>query len=598
VSTPSALERARAALARGDVLIAYDGARPIVDTDPDDVNARFILALALARSGAVEAAKRETAELQERVKASTSASARLREDADALVARLAKDDALAAHGEERRTRARAAAELYEAVADRYQRHYSCVNAASLWLIGGDEQRARALATRARVLAAEQLLHDEEDDTYWRLATDAEAALVLGDLDAARASLARAAEVAPDDHGARATTRRQLLIVGELVGAPADLADPLRAPTVLHYCGHMLDGPDAVLVGADDGRDVAVAVKSFLDDVRVGFAFGSLACGADIVVAEQLLDRDVELAVVLPFAIDEFETTSVARGGVDWVTRFHRCLERAASVTLASDSGFAGDDELFGYGASIAMGHALNRAAFLGADAVQLAIWDGEPAQDAAAGTAHDIAVWERSGLRSHVIRTAPRRASSTSSANARMSPRPIRAILFSDFRGFSRLLDQHFAAFVDEVLGTLGRVLHEHGDALLWRNTWGDAIQAVFSDVAGAARCALALQHAIAGLDLPALDLPVDMGLRVAGHVGPVLQLTDPVTGGPRYWGRELTRAARIEPRTPEGEVYVTDAFAALLALEPDAGIRSDYVGRLTTAKDFETIPMYRLRTA
>ena len=63
----------------------------------------------------------------------------------------------------------------------------------------------------------------------------------------------------------------------------------------------------------------------------------------------------------------------------------------------------------------------------------------------------------------------------------------------------------------------------------------------------------------------------------------------------PGWWGRELARAAHIEPRTPEGEVYATDAFAALLALEPESGLACEYVGRDTTAKDFETIPMYRI---
>jgi hypothetical protein len=84
----------------------------------------------------------------------------------------------------------------------------------------------------------------------------------------------------------------------------------------------------------------------------------------------------------------------------------------------------------------------------------------------------------------------------------------------------------------------------------------------------------------------------------MGGHVGPVMTITDPVRGHTASWGRELTRAARIEPRTPEGDVYVTDAFAALLALEPDAGYATEYVGRVTTAKQFETIPMYRLRRA
>ena len=111
-----------------------------------------------------------------------------------------------------------------------------------------------------------------------------------------------------------------------------------------------------------------------------------------------------------------------------------------------------------------------------------------------------------------------------------------------------------------------------------------------------AASCALALQDALNGLDRAAIGLPVDLDLRIGAHVGPVMALPDPITRQQTYWGRELTRAARIEPRTPEGEVYVTDAFAALLALEVDAPFATDYVGRVTTAKDFETIPMYRLR--
>jgi adenylate cyclase len=70
----------------------------------------------------------------------------------------------------------------------------------------------------------------------------------------------------------------------------------------------------------------------------------------------------------------------------------------------------------------------------------------------------------------------------------------------------------------------------------------------------------------------------------------------DPVLRINMVMGRGLTRAARIEPRTPPGEVYVTTSFAALLRLEPDSGVTSEYVGHLTTAKNFETTPMYLLR--
>jgi len=70
------------------------------------------------------------------------------------------------------------------------------------------------------------------------------------------------------------------------------------------------------------------------------------------------------------------------------------------------------------------------------------------------------------------------------------------------------------------------------------------------------------------------------------------------VRGVDTVFGRQLTRAARIEPRTPPGEVYATNALAALLRLDPEAGVTPEYVGRVTTAKGFETIPMYVLRRA
>ena len=578
------LTDARRALSRGDVLIAYDLARNVLGDDPDDLEARYVVALSLARSGASEQAGIEASELGRRVANSDAATLQQCEDADALVARLAKDDALACEGPERASRARAAAQLYEAVANRYNRSYSCVNAASLWLIGGDESRARRLAERTLDRQTAQ-----ESDAYWRLVTEAEAAVVLNDEARAREALRAAAALEPVDFGARASTRRQLRVVCVARGLAPDIADVLELPSVLHYCGHMVNGDE----DAFDG--VAPQVTQFLDQRNVGFAYGSLASGADIIIAELLLDRGVELQVVLPFALAEFVEVSVAPAGSEWPTRFDHCLSRATSVTYASDSAYAGDDELFTYNSRIAMGHALNRAAFLGVDAEQLVVWDGRPTHGTA-GTARDVEAWSSSGRASHVIPIAPRVRKAPVQVGAPESAREIDAILFTDLQGFSGLRDEHFPVYVREVLGELAHVLDRHRDALLGYNSWGDAILAVFADVPSAARCALDLQQAIGDIEMSNDELPLNLAMRIGAHVGPVLHLVEPFKGELVYWGRELTRAARIEPRTPVGEVYVTDAFAALLALEPMSGIRCEYVGQVTTAKDFETIPMYRLR--
>jgi class 3 adenylate cyclase len=253
-----------------------------------------------------------------------------------------------------------------------------------------------------------------------------------------------------------------------------------------------------------------------------------------------------------------------------------------------------DDELFGYAGRIAMGHALNRAAYLDAPAEQLAIWD-QTRTDGIAGTAHDVAVWRHSGHPTSIIPLPPELTKRRRTTPKPRDTRRIGAIIFTDFRGFSRLRDEDFPVFVHNVFAPMGAELDRHADELLWRNSWGDAIAAVFADVNAAAECALGLHDVMAGIDLHALDLPTDLDLRIGAHAGPVLAIPDPIAKRETYWGRELTRAARIEPRTPEGEVYVTDAFAALLALEPGTRFATEYVGRITTAKNFETVPMYRL---
>ena len=374
---------------------------------------------------------------------------------------------------------------------------------------------------------------------------------------------------------------------------------LAPATVLYYCGHRID---------DDGAqprfppalaaDVAKEVEHFLESRRVGFAYGSLASGTDIIVAEALLDRAIELNVELPFDAGEFDQISVANAGAGWSERYRSCLARATTVSCATDSAYLGDGELFGYASRIAMGHAINRARFLGVEVEQLAVWDGV-VENQAAGTAHDVAIWERTGRPSHVVTlTAGARATRRRPRAHGAGSRSIRAVLFGDFRGFSRLRDEQFPVFVEEVLGPVAGVLHRFASETVYRNSWGDAIVVVLTDVCAAAQCALEVQEAVAAVDYADLGLPDDLALRMGGHVGPVMSITDPVRDQPASWGRELTRAARIEPRTPEGDVYVTDAFAALLALEKTSPFATEYVGRVTTAKQFETIPMHRLRRA
>jgi hypothetical protein len=603
-TSADAITAIRDLIRRGEYLTAYDVAedaefhvfQPEL-TPAARAEIKYLRVLALARSGSSKRAAAEADGLAAGLPAGLPP--RLSEDIAALSARIAKDIALHSPPGERPARAAAAAAAYEEVYRRMGRSYAGVNVATLWQIAGQPERAQALAREVldvvgREIAA--LTNATDDNHYWAWATRAEALLVTGDTAGAIAALTTAASTTHNDHGAQATTRRQLRVLCTALGLdPAPILDVLRQPEVIHFCGHMTAaaGAPARFPHAQQPA-VTARVRELLQARHVGFAHGSLASGADIIIAETALSLGAELHLVLPFAIEEFIAISVAPAGPDWVERFRHCLGAATSVTIASDSAYNGDAILFAYASRIAMGQAMNRAGSIDARVWQLAVFDGEESYDKA-GTAHDIHEWRRAGGEGEIIRVTSTRTV-TVAPFVVASGRVIRSVLFGDFKGFSRLHDEHIKLFLSTVMQPVAEVLDRYGEHVIVRNTWGDGLFLIMDDAVQGARCALDLQDRLRTIDLAAAGLPADMGLRLGGHTAPLVPVYDPVLRAPMVMGRGLTRAARIEPRTPVGEVYVTTGFAALLRLEPGCGVTSEYVGHLTTAKNFETTPMYLLR--
>ncbi len=577
------LELVRSAERGGELLTAVDLAERGLDEHPGDVWLAHRAVLALARAGSTaEAARRFDA---------YGLGEREEEDVAALRARIAKDIALAASGPARVHEAARSAELYGAIFARTGGYYPGVNAATLSLLAGDAAAARSLASEVldRLAAA-------GDGSYYAAATEAEAQLLLGRPDAARAAVTRAAGLHGGDFGAVATTRRQLRLVCAAVGVDTAVLAALAGPAVAHFCGHRIAAPGA------DGRfpaaqeaSVARAIADELDRRPVGIAYGSLASGADILWAEALLERGSELNIQLPFAREEFERTSVAPSGGRWVERFERCLSSAATVGYATDDAFLGEDVLYRYGTELSMGLALLRARFLDAEVRQLAVWDGGRARGAA-GTAIDVDTWGRGGHPTVVVGVGGADRRGEPRAAVRASPaRVVRAMLFGDMKGFSRLSDEQISCFAEAVLGVFAAVLARHPDVCA-RNTWGDGLFVVLENIESAADCALELQAAMDGIDLGAAGLPRDLSLRLGAHVGPVFPVRDPVRDTPTFLGSHVSRTARIEPVTPPRAVYVTEPFAAALELAGREDLACDYVGHMPAAKDFGRLRMYRLR--
>jgi hypothetical protein len=570
------VERARGAIRYGDLLGAYDIVRAALADGQQDPGLRFIEVLALARMGETERAFA----LFQRYDLAVGAD----EDVLALGARLLKDRAVATIGPHRARMFRDASEAYLAAHARSGGYFSLINAATLAQLAGDhplaQQLARQVLAMADVAAAA---------SYFAAATAAEAWLLLNDRPMALAATATALRLPDADLGARASTVRQLALLRDHGGVSAPLADDLcaqlRPPPVIFYAGHMF--------ATDSAAEAALAARidAVLDATGAKIAYGALACGADIMIAEALLRRGGELHVVLPFPAADFLTRSVLPGGSDWAPRFDAALAAARSVTLASEAADVGDPEQIHYGNSLAMGMALLRGAHLHTSAQMLAIWDGTPARGTG-GTGDEVQRWQKMGHVAQVVApgaiTRPALGQAGHTGMAQGADRCQRAILFTDYAGFSKLGEPELPGFWADVMGRVAAALAAVEDAIDFRNSWGDAVFAVLSDVEIAARVALDIVSKPVGNTS-------EGGMRVGLHFGPVYRMVDPITGQTGYIGTEVTRAARIEPITPVGQVYVTQPFAAMLTLAHTSAFKLEYVGQVNLAKKYGAMALYRL---
>lgn len=585
----------REEIRRGDVLTAWDKVSERMSAGEKDVELLYWGVLALARAGATEQALTHFVPLAEALGGEVPRKLRIR--IGSLFARLQKDRALNGPPAERADRLAEAARAYEEVWFLYPDPFPGVNASTLWTLAGDREHARSLATEVLRLCGEQKPEEPEEEYYLR-ASEAEAALALGDLAAAEAAIRKAGATAGNDFAALAGTRRQLRLLCAAEGIDPAILDPLATPSVAYYLG---PSGTANLSPGREG-ELREAIDRALAGHRVGFAFGSLSPGAEIVFAEAALARGIELKVVFPFEVEEYRQLVVAPAGPEWLARFDRCLAGASEpVHYATTDSYLGDNGLFLYASRMAMGLALSKATTLDTQARLLAVKDDPSSERGDRFVEHEAEFWGESGFPAETVATLPPAGPGIPPALGREAPqrvggRVVKSMLFGDVKGFSKLREVQLPVFAREVLGTFSRVLESFGHRIPVKNTWGDALYVVAEDAVTGADCALSLQEGLAELKPEEHGLPAHLGLRLGGHVGPVFPVDDPVLGYRSYMGVHVSRTARIEPITPVGSVYVTEAFAAALALDRERRFTTEYVGHIPAAKDWGKLRVYVLR--
>lgn len=547
---PDPIAKARDLLAAGDCLAAIDLLRNLSDDKAGDRLAErdYLLTLALARTGASRLAL-ETFRSRLAAVDLDGLPVALARDIGALEARCLKDLALDSANREALL---TAAQAYQSVYRRFGGYYPLINAATLTLLGGDHGRAQALAR--------DTLAEATDSNYWSQVSRAEALLILKDVEKA-ATVLEAASASPVPPSDLATTKRQLSRICAANDMPASVLSSIRIPSVLYYRAGAAAGDDTSPPDPD--------IQSQIRTLNPGFAYGSLANTGDILIAEALLDMGVELNVVLPYRADEFARACIPPG---WSARFDSCIRRATSLSFVLDNDVLHHECVLAMSARQAKGLAHYRADKLASAVVCLADQNDD---NGATIDPAIVAVQEADATRSIVPR----------------------CLLFADVKGFSKLPERDMDAFVRRFMGAQAKAIGRFGFDIDYRATAGDGIFLVFRTPLLAAECGLAMQQAVGDFDRHLYGIGADLQLRIAIHYGPVHPVHDPILDRPSFAGREIIRAARMEPITPPGEIFVTEQLASALFLAGAADYRCDYVGILPSAKSFGSFRMYSIKS-
>jgi hypothetical protein len=178
-----------------------------------------------------------------------------------------------------------------------------------------------------------------------------------------------------------------------------IAGVTRVPPVAVYSGHMLDHPARDSPRFPPALEGAVrdALRARLTALRPLAAYGSAACGTDLLVLELVRQLGGETHIVLPFPPVEFRAVSIDFAGRDWAERFEQALSTADSVTVTSDHGASDGTSPFEHANMVFTGMARSRAQVLRTALRAFAVLDSG-AGGAAGGTAAIVALWRLQGL--------------------------------------------------------------------------------------------------------------------------------------------------------------------------------------------------------
>lgn len=526
------LDHIRARMQAGNPLAANDIAARLLRKHPDHWRLRYLYLLSLAQCGATLRALRFWGEL----------SPNLPQDEDwlALPGRLHKDLAFA--GLDVQNNLLQAAAHYRAAHAATGGYFSAINAASLLKLA-NHSGAETLA-REVLAATSDPAPSDATAAFYHHASHAEACAVLGDVSGCCEALGKANPLLRHDLGTRARTRSQIGRVLQAQGLATSTLQALALPRVyvLHLPAEQAYSPQAQTPTGAFRQQLEASPLYAWNETDVLTADAPL---------EQLRSVGMRLFLQLPEGMDpqglgeQIEGWSQLRGFQPQEAAWQQALARRHLRGLAAI-----------------------HAHQLGVECIGL-----ERDNDGR---------WQVCDAPIPAVPTAP-------------PQRQMVGLIFTDLVGFSSYSDAAVATYWQEVVPALARAIAPWKDRILLQQTWGDAIHLVTQDVLSAAELTQVMLRTVRALRRRIRFGEQRLEMRIGAHFAPSWYGQDAIQSVPTWFGSQLSLTARVEPVTPPGTTFVTEAFAAELALTDSTRFRLEYAGEIALAKRYGHYRLYSL---
>ncbi|MBK7650443.1 MAG: DUF4071 domain-containing protein [Flammeovirgaceae bacterium] len=235
-------------------------------------------------------------------------------------------------------------------------YYTGINAATMSAIAGRAVQGREMA--AQVISK----LEGQTNSVWELATLGEAYLLTKNRDRSVDYYIKARKLVGNDWGKVLSIHNQLWLLNHYLPVAKEVLRIFAPPIVLAFAGHMIDAPNRPTprFPASIESKVKDSIRGAIRTLQASIGYCSLACGADILFAEAMLEEGGEVHILMPFNKNDFIHTSLSFAGEQWVNRFEALHTNYPNTFITHDH-YGGNDDLFSLLGKVIFGAAVLRS---------------------------------------------------------------------------------------------------------------------------------------------------------------------------------------------------------------------------------------------